>query len=92
MDTETCGHPACTCAVQPPQQFCGPACESGAHDVEGHDLCACGHPGCTARTAGRDLGAQSGRIGYLVLYMMGVPIGVILLLWVLFGNNLLTRG
>jgi hypothetical protein len=35
---------------------------------------------------------QSGRVGYLVLYFMGVPIGLILLLWVIFGNNLLTPG
>jgi hypothetical protein len=27
-----------------------------------------------------------------VLYLMGVPVGVLLLLWVLFGNNLLTPG
>jgi len=35
---------------------------------------------------------QSGRVGYLVLYMMGVPVGVLLLLWVLFGNNLIGAG
>jgi hypothetical protein len=35
---------------------------------------------------------ESGRIGYLVLYLMGVPIGVLLLLWVLLGNNLLGPG
>ena len=35
---------------------------------------------------------ESGRVGYLVLYFMGVPIGLILLLWVIFGNNLLTPG
>ena len=35
---------------------------------------------------------ESGRIGYLVLYLMGVPIGVLLLLWVLLGNNLIGPG
>jgi hypothetical protein len=35
---------------------------------------------------------ESGRIGYLVLYLMGVPIGLLLLLWVLLGNNLLGAG
>ena len=35
---------------------------------------------------------ETGRVGYLVLYFMGVPIGLILLLWVIFGNNLLTPG
>ncbi len=38
------------------------------------------------------LNNESGRVGYLVLYFMGVPIGMILLLWVIFGNNLLTSG
>ncbi len=40
----------------------------------------------------RNLRDESGRVGYLVLYFMGVPVGVILLLWVIFGNNLLTPG
>ena len=35
---------------------------------------------------------ESGRIGYLVLYLMGVPVGVLLLLWVLLGNNLIGPG
>ena len=35
---------------------------------------------------------ESGRIGYLVLYFMGVPIGLLLLLWVLLGDNLIGRG
>ncbi len=35
---------------------------------------------------------ESGRVGYLVLYLMGVPIGVLLLLWVLLGNNILGPG
>jgi hypothetical protein len=40
----------------------------------------------------KHLDNESGRVGYLVLYFMGVPIGMILLLWVIFGNNLLTPG
>ncbi len=35
---------------------------------------------------------ESGRIGYLVLYLMGAPIGLLLLLWVLLGNNLIGAG
>jgi hypothetical protein len=35
---------------------------------------------------------ESGRIGYAVLYFMGVPVGLLILLWVIFGNNLLTPG
>jgi hypothetical protein len=35
---------------------------------------------------------ESGRIGYLVLYLLGAPIGVLILLWVLLGDNVLTPG
>jgi hypothetical protein len=35
---------------------------------------------------------ESGRVGYLVLYLLGTPIGLLLLLWVLLGDNLLTPG
>jgi len=35
---------------------------------------------------------QSGRIGYLVLYLLGAPIGLLLLLWVLLGNNIFGPG
>jgi len=35
---------------------------------------------------------ESGRIGYLVLYLMGVPVGILLLLWVFLGNNIFGPG
>lgn len=35
---------------------------------------------------------ENGRVGYLVLYLMGVPVGVLILLWVLLGNNLIGAG
>jgi hypothetical protein len=35
---------------------------------------------------------ESGRIGYLVLYLLGAPIGLLLLLWAIFGDNLLGPG
>ena len=35
---------------------------------------------------------ESGRVGYLVLYFLGAPIGLLLLLWVIFGNNLIGPG
>ena len=35
---------------------------------------------------------ESGRIGYLVLYMLGVPVGLLLLLWVILGDNLIGAG
>jgi len=36
--------------------------------------------------------SESGKIGYLVLYLLGAPVGILLLLWVVLGNNLLTTG
>lgn len=39
-----------------------------------------------------NLNNESGRIGYAVMYFMGVPIGLILLLWVILGNNIFTAG
>ena len=35
---------------------------------------------------------QSGRIGYLVLYLMGVPVGILLVMWVFLGNNIFGPG
>ena len=35
---------------------------------------------------------ESGRVGYLVLYMLGAPVGILLLLWVLAGNNIFGPG
>lgn len=35
---------------------------------------------------------QHGRVGYLVLYLMGVPIGLLLVLWVVLGNNIFGPG
>ena len=35
---------------------------------------------------------ESGRVGYLVLYLLGTPIGLLLLLWVLFGDNVIGPG
>lgn len=35
---------------------------------------------------------ESGRVGYLVLYMMGAPVGILLLLWVLLGDNIFGAG
>ena len=35
---------------------------------------------------------ESGRIGYVLLYFMGVPIGILLILWALLGDNLIGRG
>lgn len=40
----------------------------------------------------RQLTNQTGRVGYLVLYLMGVPVGLLLLLWVVLGNNIFGPG
>ena len=40
----------------------------------------------------RDRTGESGRIGYLVLYMLGAPVGLLILLWVLLGNNIFGPG
>ena len=36
--------------------------------------------------------SESGRIGYVVLYFLGAPIGLILILWALLGDNLIGPG
>jgi hypothetical protein len=36
--------------------------------------------------------AQKGRIGYLVLYFIGAPVGLLLVLWVILGNNIFGPG
>jgi hypothetical protein len=35
---------------------------------------------------------ESGRIGYFVLYLLGAPIGLLLLLWVVLGDNIFSAG
>ena len=35
---------------------------------------------------------EAGRVGYLVLYLMGAPVGLLLLLWVVLGDNIFGRG
>jgi len=35
---------------------------------------------------------ESGRIGYLVLYLMGAPVGLLLVVWLLLGNNIFGAG
>lgn len=35
---------------------------------------------------------QKGRAAYVVLYALGVPVGVLLVLWMIFGNNLFGPG
>ena len=35
---------------------------------------------------------EKGRVGYLVLYLLGAPIGLLLILWVILGNNIFGPG
>jgi hypothetical protein len=93
MDMSTCRHPSCFCAVGASAEFCSESCRNASGDAAEHARCDCSHDSCARRSAaGEAYNAESGRVGYLVLYMMGVPIGVLLLLWVLFGNNLIGAG
>ncbi len=40
----------------------------------------------------QNLKNEEGRIGYLVLWLMGAPVSLLLILWVIFGNNLIGAG
>ncbi len=93
MDVNTCRHPSCSCSIQTGDEFCSAECSRAAGDAAEHARCDCGHDGCARRAAtGESRAGEAGLVGYLVLYLMGVPIGVLLLLWVLFGNNLVAPG
>ncbi len=35
---------------------------------------------------------ESGKIGYFILYLMGFPVGLLLLLWAILGNNIFSSG
>ncbi len=35
---------------------------------------------------------EYGKVGYLVLWLMGAPITLLLILWIIFGNNLISPG
>ena len=35
---------------------------------------------------------DSGRIAYFILYLLGAPVGLLILLWTIFGNNLFGPG
>jgi hypothetical protein len=40
----------------------------------------------------KGVSGEEGRVGYLVLWLMGAPISLLLLLWVIFGSNLIGAG
>jgi hypothetical protein len=92
MDQDICRHPACDCETRAGAEFCSEECRRASGDAAEHARCDCGHSECSENAATGEHAGESGRVGYLVLYMMGVPIGVLLLLWVLFGNNLIAPG
>lgn len=35
---------------------------------------------------------EAGRVGYLVMYKLGAPVGLLLLLWVILGDNIFGPG
>jgi hypothetical protein len=94
MDQDNCRHPACDCTTEADDEFCSEECRQASSDAAEHARCDCGHDECARNAAigGDSHAGERGRVGYLVLYLMGVPVGVLLLLWVLFGNNLITAG
>jgi hypothetical protein len=92
MDLNTCRHPSCACDARSGDEFCGDACRRASGDAAEHARCDCGHDSCARNASAGAHGAEAGRVGYLVLYLMGVPVGVLLLLWVLFGSNLIGPG
>lgn len=40
----------------------------------------------------KKLQSEDGRVGYLILYMMGAPISILLVLWLILGDNLFGAG
>lgn len=36
--------------------------------------------------------SEAGRVGYLVMYLLGAPVGLLILLWVFLGNNIFGAG
>lgn len=35
---------------------------------------------------------EQGRVGYFVLWLMGAPVGLLFVLWLLLGNNIFGQG
>jgi len=35
---------------------------------------------------------ESGRIGYFIMYLLGAPVGLLILLWVILGDNIFSAG
>jgi len=40
----------------------------------------------------REFRSEAGKIGYLVLYLMGAPVGLLIVVWLLLGNNIFGTG
>lgn len=36
--------------------------------------------------------SESGKIGYLILWLMGAPIGLLVIIWLILGNNIFGAG
>jgi hypothetical protein len=35
---------------------------------------------------------ETGKIGYVVLWLMGAPVGLLVIVWLILGNNIFSRG
>ncbi len=40
----------------------------------------------------KEIGSEAGKIGYLVLWLMGVPGIFLIFLWLILGNNIFGQG
>ena len=77
------------------QVICCPRCVQPSDDLvtrASDDSFPASDPPAWNAGLDRPHAGESGRVGYLVLYLLGAPIGVLLLLWVLLGDNLLGPG
>jgi hypothetical protein len=37
-------------------------------------------------------GMQQGRIGYFIMWLLGAPVGILILIWVILGDNIFAPG
>ena len=36
--------------------------------------------------------SEAGKVGYFILWLMGAPLGLLIILWLIFGSNLIGPG
>jgi hypothetical protein len=40
----------------------------------------------------KEMSSEAGRIGYVILYFLGAPVGLLLILWAILGDNIFGAG